>query len=65
MTFGTEEWEEPSPTPGDAPTTVAMSSPKGKKPSKAQAGLKGDADSDASSDGSDEYKPEDKAPKVS
>lgn len=62
--FVTEDWEEPEATPEGARASAATSSPKGKKPSKPQAGMKEDADTEHSSDGSDEYMPEDKAPKV-
>ncbi|RPD64235.1 hypothetical protein L227DRAFT_571804 [Lentinus tigrinus ALCF2SS1-6] len=58
-----KEWEEPNPTQVDVATSKATSSPKEKKSSKAQIELKEDADSEPSSDGSDEYKPEDKVPK--
>ncbi|KAI0708842.1 hypothetical protein C8T65DRAFT_649641 [Cerioporus squamosus] len=61
--FVAEDWEEPEGTTDSALANASPSSSKGKKTSKAETGMKEDADSDPSSDGSDEYMPEDKAPK--
>ena len=60
----TEDWEDADVTPDDTRTNTASPSSKGKSSKSLVAESKEDADSELSSDGSDEYKPENKAPKV-